>query len=135
MIIVTADTNVYVSGLEFGGVPLAFLDHARAGAFRLAVSAPLLAELREVLCLKFAWSEDAVTAALLQLDDCSVHVHPAETLDVIQDDPDDNRILECAIAAQAGFIVSGDNHLLRLGRYRSVRILKVADFMALLLTP
>ncbi len=135
MIIVTADTNVYVSGLEFGGVPLAFLDHARAGAFRLAVSEPLLAELREVLRLKFAWSEEAVTAALLQLDDCSVHVHPAETLDVIQDDPDDNRILECAIAAQAGFIVSGDNHLLRLGRYRSVRILKVADFMALLSTP
>jgi putative PIN family toxin of toxin-antitoxin system len=135
VIIVTADTNVYVSGLEFGGVPLAFLDHARAGAFRLAVSEPLLAELREVLRLKFAWSEEAVTAALLQLDDCSVHVHPAETLDVIQDDPDDNRILECAIAAQAGFIVSGDNHLLRLGRYRSVRILKVADFMALLSTP
>jgi putative PIN family toxin of toxin-antitoxin system len=134
VIIVTADTNVFVSGLEFGGVPLDFLDHARAGAFRLAVSGPLLAELREVLRLKFAWSEEAITAALSQLDDCSVHVQPAETLDVIQDDPDDNRILECAVAAQAGFIVSGDNHLLRLGRYRSIRILKVADFMALLPT-
>lgn len=56
MIIVTADTNVYVSGLQFGGIPLTFLEHARAGAFRLAVSAPLLAELREVLHIKFAWS-------------------------------------------------------------------------------
>jgi putative PIN family toxin of toxin-antitoxin system len=134
VIIVTADTNVYVSGLQFGGVPLALLAHARAGAFRLAVSEPLLAEIREVLCLKFAWSEEAVNIALSQLEECSVHVHPTETLDVIQDDADDNRILECAIAAQAGFIVSGDNHLLRLGDYRSIRILKVTDFMALLPT-
>jgi predicted nucleic acid-binding protein len=44
VIIVTADTNVYVSGLEFGGVPRGFLDHARAGAFRLAVSESLLGE-------------------------------------------------------------------------------------------
>jgi hypothetical protein len=51
-------------------------------------------------------------------------------LDVIPEDPDDNRILECAIAAQAGFVVSGDGHLLRVGSYR--RILKVADFMVLL---
>ena len=41
MIIVTADTNIYVSALHFGGLPLAFLDHARAGAFRLAISQPL----------------------------------------------------------------------------------------------
>ena len=134
MIIVTANTNVYASGPEFGRVPLAFLEHGRAGAFRVAVSDPLLAELREVLCLKFAWSEEAVTAALSQLHDCSVHVHPTEILDVIQDDPDDNRILECAIAAQAAFIVSGDNHLLRLDHFRGIRILKVADFMALLPT-
>jgi putative PIN family toxin of toxin-antitoxin system len=134
VIIVTADTNVYVSGLEFGGVPLAFLELGRAGAFRFAVSDALLAELREVLCLKFAWSEEAVTSALSQLHDCSVHVRPTEILDVIQDDPDDNRIPECAIAAQAGFIVSGDNHLLHLGRFRGIRVLKVADFMALLPT-
>ena len=107
MIVVTADTNVYISGLAFGGIPLAFLDHARAGAFRLAVSEPLLTEIRGVLRIKFAWSEEEVIAALSQLDDCSVRVHPTETLNVVPDDPDDNRILECAVAAQAGFIVAG----------------------------
>jgi putative PIN family toxin of toxin-antitoxin system len=131
VIVVTADTNVYVSGLAFGGIPLAFLDHARAGAFRLAVSEPLLAEVRGVLRTKFAWSEEQVIAALSQLNDCSVQVHPTETLDVVPGDPDDNRILECAVAAQAGFIVTGDNHLLRLSNYRGIRILKVADFMLL----
>lgn len=93
---------MYVSGLVFGGVPLVFLDHARAGAFTLAVSEPLLAEIRGVLRLKFAWSDEANSAALLQLADCSVQVHPSETLDVVADDVDDNRILECAVAAGPG---------------------------------
>ena len=56
-------------------------------------------------------------------------VRPSETLAVIQDDPDDDRILACAVAAGAGFIVSGDNHLLRLGHFRGIQILKVAEFM------
>jgi uncharacterized protein len=56
-------------------------------------------------------------------------------LDAVPGDVDDNRILECAIAAQAEFIITGDNHLLRLGRFRAIRILKVAEFMALLPTP
>jgi putative PIN family toxin of toxin-antitoxin system len=131
VVTVTADTNVYVSGLVFGGVPLTFLEHARLGAFRLAVSPPLLTEIREVLRGKFAWSEDEVTAALSQLDEYSLHVDPTETLDAVPGDTDDNRILECAVAAQAEYVVTGDNHLLRLDRFRDIRILKVADFMML----
>jgi hypothetical protein len=71
---------------------------------------------------------------LSQLDDCAILAHPTKILDVILDDPDDNRILACAIAAQAGFIVSGDNHLLRPGAYRGIRIMKGVDFMLLLPT-
>jgi len=38
------------------------------------------------------------------------------------DDPDDDRILECALAANASFIVSGDRHLLVLRSYKSISI-------------
>jgi uncharacterized protein len=134
IVIDIADKNIFVSTPELGGLPLAFLDHARAGAFRLGASGPLPAEIREVLCIKFAWSDQEISAALSQLDDCRVRFDPTEMLDVIPDDPDDNRILECAIASQAGYIVSGDHHLLRLGNYRGIHILKVADFMLLLPT-
>ncbi len=134
MIIVTADTNIYVSGLHFGGHPRAFLDHARAGAFRLAMSGPLLTEIREVLNLKFGWASEEIHLALSNFDQYLVQVDPSESLDVVPDDPDDNRILECAVAARSNFIVSGDNHLLRLGAFRGIRILKVAEFMQLLPT-
>ena len=43
----------------------------------------------------------------------------------------DNRILECAVAAGSDYIVSGDKDLLRLGSYDAIRILNVADFLAL----
>lgn len=125
---------MYVSGLQFGGIPLAFFEQARAGVFRLAVSEPVLTEIDRILCLKFGWSGERVAEALGRLLVHGMHVDPAETLDVIPDDPDDNRILECAVAAQAGYIVSGDNHALRLDNFQGIRILKVADFMARLPT-
>ena len=72
---------------------------------------------------------------MLQLAGCTELVRPIETLDVIAEDPDDNRVLECAAAAGAGFIVSGDNHLLDLGQFHNIRIVKVADFMKLVTPP
>jgi len=51
---------------------------------------------------------------------------------VVADDPDDDRILECAVAAGAGYIVTGDRrHLLPLGSFRDTRIISAADFLAL----
>jgi predicted nucleic acid-binding protein len=62
-------------------------------------------------------------------------VHPTQTLDVVPDDPDDNRVVECAVAAGSRFIVTGDGDLLRLGSYGNIRILQVADFLKLVEGP
>lgn len=59
----------------------------------------------------------------------SEHVQPTETLYVITADPSDNRILECAAAGEADYIVSGDKHLLKLERFRNSPTLKVAHFL------
>ena len=47
-------------------------------------------------------------------------VRPAVQIDVVKEDPPDNRILECAVAAGSEFIVTGDKDLLRLARYYSI---------------
>jgi predicted nucleic acid-binding protein len=62
------------------------------------------------------------------------HVSPTETPDVIKEDPDDDRILECAAAARSDFIVSEDKDLLRLGQFGNARIVSVRDFINLALT-
>ena len=54
---------------------------------------------------------------------------PRFVLDVIQDDPDDNRILECAVEGKADVIVSGDRTLLRLKSYDGIPIVRPIDFL------
>jgi putative PIN family toxin of toxin-antitoxin system len=127
---VTADTNIYISALNFGGNPLQLLNLAEAGGIRLAVSDAIMAEIGEVLRGdKFQWPEEEIEKAQKQIARFTQRVTPTERLDVIKDDPPDNRVLECAAAAKSDYIVSGDNHLLRLQRYGNARILKVAEFM------
>jgi putative PIN family toxin of toxin-antitoxin system len=98
---VTADTNIYISGLEFGGQPRNFLDLARAGIFRLDISDAIKQEVLRVLCEKFKYSSEALLDVEVKLDSITHHVTPRQTLDVIEADPSDNRILECAVAAES----------------------------------
>jgi putative PIN family toxin of toxin-antitoxin system len=129
---VTADSNIYISALVFAGRPLQFLDAARAGVFRLAVSDALLAEVHRILRDKFRWPQVDLAEAATDLADFTMHVSPTQTIDAVPEDPDDNRVLECAVEAKSQFIVTGDAALLRLGRYAGIRIVRVADFMALI---
>jgi uncharacterized protein len=56
-------------------------------------------------------------------------VSPQIVVRAVPDDPDDNRILECALAADAWFIVSGDRHLLTLRAYQSMSIVSPREFL------
>ncbi len=58
----------------------------------------------------------------------SIIVKPKLKLQIIADDAEDNKILECALACKADIIVSGDKHLLKLGRFRKTRILTPREF-------
>jgi putative PIN family toxin of toxin-antitoxin system len=132
---VTADSNIYISGLVFAGPPLEFLDAARAGRFQLNLSDPLLDEILRVLRDKFRWPQARLNDLPARLDKFTQRVHPVVRLDVVKNDPDDNRVLECAVAAGSQYIVSGDSDLLDLGHYSGIQIVRVADFIKLLPSP
>ena len=55
-------------------------------------------------------------------------VEPKIKLQVLKQDTEDNKVLECALAARADFIVSGDKHLLDLGKFKKTRILTPREF-------
>lgn len=65
---------------------------------------------------------------LLARDNCRF-VRPTVRFDAVPDDPADNLLLECAVAGGADFIVTQDHHLLRLGRFHGVKILKAGVFL------
>ena len=127
---VTADSNVLVSALRYGGKPLALLNLAQDGQIELALSDDILAETLRVLARpKFGWTPKPVAEAGTFLRAITTRVSPAETLDIVKADPTDNKVLECAVAAGSEVIVSGDAHLLSLGEFRGVKIMRVADFL------
>ena len=130
MLRVVADTNIYVSALNFGGAPLRLLKLAEAGGVRLVISDAVLDETARVLLReKFAWADERIAQTLDGLRNLAERAQPTRTLAVITADPSDNRILECADAGNADYIVSGDNHLLRLKQHGNAPIMKVADFL------
>jgi putative PIN family toxin of toxin-antitoxin system len=127
---VTADIYTLVSGLTFpGGSPNTLLDLARTGEIELAVSDPILEETGDVLRQKFDWPDSDVNEARRQLALFTKHVAPSESINAVKEDPDDNAILACAIEAGSRYVVSGDRHLLQMGTFRGVPILKAAVFL------
>jgi putative PIN family toxin of toxin-antitoxin system len=107
------------------------LQLARTGRISLTVSEAILDEIGGVLSRKFDWPPEDITDARKWITEIARTATPAVQLDVIKEDPPDNRILECAVAAGSEYIVSGDKDLQRLGRYDSIRILSVSDFLGI----
>jgi putative PIN family toxin of toxin-antitoxin system len=125
----TVDTNIFISALLFGGVPGRFLALALAGSVRLVTSPALLDELDEKLRLKFEWSPAKAAQARRELETLCDLVSTTAFLSVVKDDPDDDRVLECAIAGSADVIISGDRHLLDLRSFQGIQILTVRRLM------
>jgi uncharacterized protein len=127
---VTADTNIFISGLNFAGIPRQILNLAESGAIRLAVSDEILEEVTHVLRReKFGWPEVEIDRALTQISRFTEHVEAKQRIDAIAEDPTDDRILECAVASRSEYLVTGDHHLLKLGRFGGTKIVKPADFL------
>jgi putative PIN family toxin of toxin-antitoxin system len=106
---VVLDTNIVVSAcLSPEGAPATIVELALLGAFTLCVSSAVLAEYREVLARsKFARQTERIEVVLEGIEDVALAVVPVGTLNISPDD-EDNRLLECAQAAQADFLVTGN---------------------------
>jgi putative PIN family toxin of toxin-antitoxin system len=124
---VVFDTNVIISALLFGGKPKDLLDLGFSGQVEICISPPLIEELVGVLEEKFQAPREWILEAAGVLRANSRLIEPGEEIRAVKDDPMDNRVLECAVAAKADLIVSGDHHLLDLKSCRGIRILGVSE--------
>lgn len=128
MISAVLDCNVYISALVFGGNPRKIIELAEQGPFEIYISPPIRRDVERVLEIKFKWPKARVREATSYFWTLAQQVFPQQTVaDCV--DPDDNRVLECALDAKAQVIVTGDNHLLRLHPYRGISILTPTRFL------
>lgn len=129
------DTNVLLSGVGWKGKPHQCLELARAGAVEAVICAEILLELTEKLRDRLQFTPERINATLTDLLAVLTVVKIANQLRVITTDPDDDKILECAVAASATHIVTGDRkHLLPLGHFQNIPIVTPAEFLLLATT-
>ena len=136
MLRVVADTNTVISGLLWRGKPFELLRAAERNELVFCTSPALLAELQDVLTRrKFAARLSALgltPATAVRIFRDTAIVFPSDSLRevVITDDPDDDAVLACALAAKnPDFIVSGDKHLRKLKEFRGIHIITVSELL------
>lgn len=131
------DTNLLVSYLLTHRPPIATLiDDLLANDGFVMVTAPeLLAELDRVLTypkLQRYYTDEGRTRFVALVMALGEVVDLPETIPRICRDPDDDRLIACAVVGEADVIVSGDDDLLALERVGDIPILTAAQFLAML---
>jgi putative PIN family toxin of toxin-antitoxin system len=126
------DTNVLISSF-FGGNPKEVIDLWRRGSALLCLTREVLEEYFRVMArLPIAPETKSRLVAILQEKRNLELVTPSKHHAVIREDPEDDKFIDCAVEAQADYIISGDEHLLRVKAYRSIPIYSPKDFLQLI---
>ena len=128
---VVLDTNVVVSALNFPGNERLVLELALRGRFEFYLSRFILEEVAGVLVRKFGWGEERTTEAGLVLETAANVIEPPRLPEVIEGGHADNRVLDCAVATSADYLITGDRrHLLPIGEHRGARIVNAPRFLS-----
>lgn len=135
---VVLDTNVVVSAHISSSSPLAAIRSAwEDKRFDILISTAILAEYERVfsyphLVARHHLTNQEIASVINDLDELATMVDVTSQLDVVPADPTDNKFVECAVDGNAAYIVSGDQHLLKLGRYNGIQIVPPDLFLLLL---
>jgi uncharacterized protein len=126
---VVFDSNIYISALVFPGCQAeqAF-SRVLEGNDTLVLSKAIIDEVLGILARKFSRDPEALSQTAVFMAEMGELVKPTRTVEIFKDDPD-NRILECADAGQAEYIVTGDKIMLRLKQYGNIRLVSLRGYL------
>jgi|SRR3989338_7701415 len=129
---VVLDTNIYVSSVFWLGKPHQIVELAIDRKIQVFTSPQILEELERVLKRDFLEDHDFIESQIALILEYSKIVKPANTIRAVKDDPDDNKIIECAVTANADYIVTGDPDLTDMKEFQGIKILTPDEFLRLL---
>lgn len=128
---VVIDTNVIISAFGWHGKPEEVVKLATTDRIKNFISLEMLAELRKVVAYpKLNFSETLQAEIIETVFSASSIININASVNIIIDDPPDNRVLECSLSADVDFIISGDKHLLNLKVFKGIEILSPENFLA-----
>ncbi len=126
------DTNILISALlSTRSNPFRCLALAKIGKIDSVTCQEILDEFAEKLLIKFKFSQEMTQAAVEEVASFSRLVKISTTLKVVEADPDDDMVIECAVVGNATHIVTGDKHLLSIARYDFIEIVNATTFISI----
>jgi hypothetical protein len=128
---VVVDTNVFISSF-FGGNPRKIINLWKSGEITLCLSKPIFDEYIEVL-RRLELQDEKELEELLGLFANGFHlVYTAKTpeLLVVEEDPDDDKFIECAVALKAKFVITGDSAVKKIQDYMNIKIVSPKEFLS-----
>lgn len=127
---VVIDTNVIVSAFGWHGTPEKIVKLVLTGKIQNFITMEMLAEVARVVSYpKLKFPESLQVEIIETIFNFSKIVEVREFVNIIKDDSEDNKVLECAISAESEFIITGDSHLLMLENFRGMEILTPDNFL------
>lgn len=127
---VVIDTNTFISSF-FGGVPREIIDLWKNGEIILCLSQGIVEEYIEVLNrlgLKDKLELSKLTKLFAEAYN-SIFAAATPHIEIVKDDPDDNKFIECAVELDCKIIISGDKHLKEIKKYIDIEILSPREFI------
>ena len=130
---VVFDTNIFISAvLSPTGKPFQCTALAKRGIIQSITCREILAEFKEKLIFKFQYETLRAEYLIEEITGYSELIEINNNLKIINEDPDDDMVMECAILSEANYIITGDRHLLSLGNYEKIKIIKAVEFLSLI---
>lgn len=129
---IVLDTNVWLSGLIFGGQPERLLQLFVDDQIIVVICEELLSELRRIINQKFPLYVPQLESLEASIREDAELVKLGGHTVTVSRDPDDNKVIETALIGECLYIVSGDKDLLVLENHEGIEILTPAEFLKLL---
>ena len=127
---VTVDTNFLISATQWDySVAHKLLKKFILSNAIIFTTQDILDEIVEVLERDFEYSKNEAKNIIEKILLFAKLIETKQKMDIIKDDPDDNKVIECAIESSSDYIITYDKHLLKLKEYKRIKIVKPEEIL------
>jgi uncharacterized protein len=136
MIRLTFDTNIWISStLWDNSVSRKLLDKLILQSKEIFVTEDILEEYAEILKRDFNLSEEEIKEKIDIILSIAKVIEPSVNIEIVKEDADDNKVIECALESKSEYIISYDNHLLKLKEYQGIKMVRPEEAFGLVFNP
>ena len=123
------DTNFLISATQWDySLANKLLEKLLRENHEIFATEEIIEEFEEILERDFNYNKEEISKLREKVVQFLTLVIPSKKVDVVKEDSDDNKVIECAIEGKADYIISYDTHLLKLGGYQGIKIVSPEEF-------